>query len=179
MYSRIVTRSDTAAPGSHYSAFMNTQMGTAQSHSVTDSTTVEVMLTPQQMSVLANGNKGVAMQHRRSRLVIGAVIAVVLVVLGGVAHLAAKQKSVSPPALVQTQRPLPPATPIEPPVAAAEPLLYKNPFDHSEVFEFPAGTTQDEARDAVANLLLERAQGRGPDVLKLRIHKVHNSVKPR
>jgi len=149
---------------------MTTPTGTAQKHSVTDSTTIEVMLSPQQMSVLAKGNKGGAMQHRRSRLVIGTVIAGVLIVLGSVAHLAAKQKS--------TPQPLPPPAAIDSPAPTNEPVLYKNPFDRSEVFEFPTGTTQDEARDAVSKLLLERAQGRGPDVLKLRIRKVHKSAKP-
>jgi len=157
---------------------MTTPTGTAQKHSVTDSTTIEVMLSPQQMSVLAKGNKGGAMQHRRSRLVIGTVIAGVLIVLGSVAHLAAKQKSTPPPALVQAPRPLPPPAAIDSPAPTNEPVLYKNPFDRSEVFEFPTGTTQDEARDAVSKLLLERAQGRGPDVLKLRIRKVHKSAKP-
>jgi len=56
-------------------------------------------------------------------------------------------------------------------------VLFKNPFDRTEVFEFPPGTTQAEARDAVAKALMERAQGRGPDVLKLRIRKAHASAK--
>ena len=118
------------------------------------------------------------MQHRRSRLVIGTVIAAVLIVLGSVAHLAAKPKSTPQPALVQARQALPSSAAIDSPARTNEPVLYKNPFDRSEVFEFPAGTTQDEARDAVSKLLLERAQGRGPDVLKLRIRKVHKSAKP-
>jgi hypothetical protein len=35
-----------------------------------------------------------------------------------------------------------------------------NPFDPSEVFEFPPGTSDDEARDSAAALLLERARQR-------------------
>jgi hypothetical protein len=42
-----------------------------------------------------------------------------------------------------------------------EPLRVANPFDSSEVFEFPAGTTEADARDAVAGFLLERATRRG------------------
>jgi hypothetical protein len=45
-------------------------------------------------------------------------------------------------------------------VPDAQPLHYKNPFDKSEVFEFPAGTTLEEARQSVADLLLQRAHGR-------------------
>ncbi len=40
------------------------------------------------------------------------------------------------------------------------PVRYRNPFDRSEVFEFPAGTTRAQAHDAVADVLLERARGR-------------------
>jgi hypothetical protein len=35
-----------------------------------------------------------------------------------------------------------------------------NPFDKKEVFEFPPGTSQADARDAVAQLLAERARDR-------------------
>lgn len=43
------------------------------------------------------------------------------------------------------------------PEVEAESVLFANPFDESEVFEFPHGTSEGEARDAVANFLLERA----------------------
>lgn len=45
-------------------------------------------------------------------------------------------------------------------LAASEPVRFVNPFDADEVFEFPAGTTQAEARDAVADVLLKRAMSR-------------------
>jgi hypothetical protein len=155
---------------------MKTQTGMAQSDSVTDSTTIEVMLSPQQLKDLAQGSKGAAMQQHKPRMLIGAAIAAVLVVLGSAAHLAAKQKPAPVAAVAQTPaRDLPLPLAAEPPAPAAQPVMYKNPFDRTEVFEFPAGTTQAEAREAVATLLMERAQGRGPDVLKLKIRKVHSS----
>ncbi len=40
-------------------------------------------------------------------------------------------------------------------------VKFRNPFDASEVFEFPAGTTQMEARHAVRETLLQRARERG------------------
>ena len=40
------------------------------------------------------------------------------------------------------------------------PVYFRNPFDASEVFAFPPGTGQSEARDAVADLLLKRARER-------------------
>jgi len=41
-----------------------------------------------------------------------------------------------------------------------EPVRVRNPFDRSEVFEFPAGTTPDAAKAAMADTLLERARER-------------------
>jgi len=155
---------------------MKRHTGTAQSDSVTDSTTIEVMLSPQQMEALAKTTKVDAMQQHKPRILIGAAIAAVLVVLGSVAHLAAKQKPAGVAAIAPTPaRDLPLPPPAAPPAPAAEPVLFKNPFDHTEVFEFPAGTTQAEAREAVATLLMDRAHGRGPDVLKLKIRKTRNS----
>ena len=40
------------------------------------------------------------------------------------------------------------------------PTRFTNPFDTSEVFEFPPGTTQDAARESVAETLIERARER-------------------
>ena len=42
-----------------------------------------------------------------------------------------------------------------------EPMRVANPFDSSEVFEFPAGTSEADAREAVAGFLIERAARRG------------------
>jgi hypothetical protein len=46
-------------------------------------------------------------------------------------------------------------------VQAGEPLRVANPFDASEIFEFPAGTSDADAREAVAGFLLDRASRRG------------------
>lgn len=56
----------------------------------------------------------------------------------------------SPPSLAPTPEHMP----------AGKPVLFANPFDANEVFEFPAGTSRTEARDAVAKLLTERAMSR-------------------
>jgi hypothetical protein len=37
------------------------------------------------------------------------------------------------------------------------PVRFANPFDKTEVFDFPAGTTRHEARAAVAEILRQRA----------------------
>lgn len=44
--------------------------------------------------------------------------------------------------------------------SALPPVRMKNPFDASEIFEFPAGTTKEEARAAIADVLMKRAQDR-------------------
>ncbi|HEY0768676.1 MAG TPA: hypothetical protein VGD47_12020 [Steroidobacteraceae bacterium] len=66
----------------------------------------------------------------------------------------------NPPAVTS---PLPAAV-VPPPAAPAEPqgppVRVRNPFDAREVFEFPAGTSETEAREAVAELLLQRARDR-------------------
>jgi len=40
------------------------------------------------------------------------------------------------------------------------PVRFGNPFDASEVFEFPPGTSVDQARQSVAAILLQRARDR-------------------
>lgn len=45
-------------------------------------------------------------------------------------------------------------------LAEGQPVRFANPFDADEVFEFPPGTTEAEARDAVAEALLKRAMSR-------------------
>jgi hypothetical protein len=48
------------------------------------------------------------------------------------------------------------------PSVDSEVVRIKNPFDRTEVFEFPPGTSKAEAREAIAKLLLERAHDRLP-----------------
>jgi hypothetical protein len=42
-----------------------------------------------------------------------------------------------------------------------DPLRVANPFDSSEVFEFPAGTSESDAHEAIAGFLIDRASRRG------------------
>jgi len=56
------------------------------------------------------------------------------------------------------------ATPAAAPItdgAADSKVHFANPFDPSEVFEFPPGTSESDARQAVADILLQRARERG------------------
>jgi len=58
-----------------------------------------------------------------------------------------------------------PGAPAEPQGA---PVRIKNPFDATEVFEFPHGTPESEAREAVVERLLNRARDRRAEGLALR-----------
>ena len=55
---------------------------------------------------------------------------------------------------------LTPAPESAPPTDQPATVRFVNPFDKKEVFEFPPGTSQADARDAVADLLAERARDR-------------------
>jgi hypothetical protein len=48
------------------------------------------------------------------------------------------------------------------PSADSDAMRIKNPFDRTEAFEFPPGTSKAEAREGVARLLMERAHDRLP-----------------
>lgn len=52
------------------------------------------------------------------------------------------------------------AVPPPPAPVPRPPVQVRNPFDATEVFEFPADTTKNEAHEAMAKLLLERARDR-------------------
>jgi hypothetical protein len=67
--------------------------------------------------------------------------------------------TVAPKAPTLALPPAPPAT-LATPATPEAPVRFKNPFDSSEVFEFPAGTSWTEMRDAVAELLAQRARER-------------------
>jgi hypothetical protein len=97
---------------------------------------------------------------------VGLVVRVLLHVglLVGVAY--ARQIGEEPIQVAQTIDPKPALIGEERAVAAlsasSEPLRIRNPFDPTETFEFPPGTSEAEARQAVTKLLMERAHDRLP-----------------
>jgi len=66
----------------------------------------------------------------------------------------------STPPVVTGAAPVTTAAPTAPAAAQGAPVRVRNAFDATEVFEFPPGTTESAAREAVAELLLNRAQDR-------------------
>lgn len=84
----------------------------------------------------------------------------VAVAAAAVAVIVPKERE-SEPAPVALAPPSPPAVEESAPAEVEGPLVrFKNPFDETEVFEFPPGTSREEARAAVADLLIMRAQER-------------------
>ena len=124
------------------------------------------------------GTVSVARQPRKNRrFAVGLGMAAVVAGLsGGLAYLATalaphpipivadsgSRPTTAPKAPTLAPPPTPPATLAMPvtPAAPEAPVRFKNPFDSSEVFEFPAGTSRTEMRDAVAELLAQRARER-------------------
>lgn len=68
-----------------------------------------------------------------------------------------KPARTAPPALTADAS----ATPLPPePARNGSPVRFANPFDPSEVFEFPPGTSRESARETVAEILISRARDR-------------------
>jgi hypothetical protein len=95
----------------------------------------------------------------RSDLVCGLTLVTAVVI--GMTLVVSRPANPPPPMAAVTSPPLV----ISPPAPVAEPeerpsVHVRNPFDATEVFEFPAGISRTEARAAVAELLLKRARDR-------------------
>jgi hypothetical protein len=86
-------------------------------------------------------------------------IAVATILSGGIAYLGT---SPARPVHFGANTVVLPAAPESPVPAPADntAVRFTNPFDGSEVFEFPSGTSEAEAQQAVADLLLKRAHDR-------------------
>ena len=85
------------------------------------------------------------------------------VLSGGIAYLAtspAQPVDVGANTVVSAVAPMIPALVPAPPAANSAPVRFTNPFDVAEVFEFPSGTSETEARRTVADVLLQRAHDR-------------------
>jgi hypothetical protein len=103
-------------------------------------------------------------KSRRFALGLGTAAAVAGL-LGGLAYLATARARHPIPIVADsgsrpTTAPEAPTSAPAPSAAPDVPVRFKNPFDASEVFEFPAGTSQIEVRDAVAEVLSQRARER-------------------
>lgn len=102
----------------------------------------------------------------RSKILRTSLVALFSVALVGTIAVAAlrepdKRAALPPPAPAVVPAPVPPPA-VEPAeVAAPEPVVLVNPFDATEKFTFPPGTSKADARDQMAAMLLQRAVERG------------------
>ena len=94
------------------------------------------------------------------------IAAASIALFGSFAYLTAEPERPPPatPAVVSFSEAEPLPTVAEASAAVA-PVKFANPFDRREIFEFPAGTTRTAARDAVAEILMQRARDRGVPAL--------------
>jgi hypothetical protein len=96
----------------------------------------------------------------------GRLIAVVAVVVAGLGTTVLASFSsdpiaqMAPAPVAAATRPVIAPAPVAVELPAIPTVKFVNPFDASEIFEFPAGTSTDEARDHVATFLMERARHR-------------------
>ncbi|HEY7642352.1 MAG TPA: hypothetical protein VH814_21645 [Steroidobacteraceae bacterium] len=112
-------------------------------------------------SPASNARSGSGAKVLRTSLVVLASVAAAGAIAAGVLRDSDKRAAVPPPApvVVAVAEPPPEAQPAE--VPAPEPVVLVNPFDKTEKFTFPPGTSKAEARDQMAQLLLQRAIERG------------------
>jgi hypothetical protein len=95
------------------------------------------------------------LRHSRWAAVLAAVA--VAGTSSGITYLAAVREQ--PMRVAEAALPQTPATPM--PEASPPPAVrLVNPFDATEIFEFPGGMSENDARDAMAEILLNRARGR-------------------
>jgi hypothetical protein len=94
-----------------------------------------------------------------SRLSLSLVITIG--VFGAAAYVLTRSNGANEPTTANTSEPAPQLELSAPEqIAEGEPVRFANPFDAGEVFEFPPGTSETEAREAVAEVLMERAMSR-------------------
>lgn len=98
---------------------------------------------------------------RTSLVVLGSVAFAGMIAAAAVLRDSDKQAALPPPppAVIPDAAPAPEVQVAEAP--APEPVVLTNPFDKTEKFTFPPGTSKADARDQMAQLLLQRAIDRG------------------
>jgi len=149
--------------------------------------TIEIELTPEDLSPLratqqqSSGSDAVVTirsnaQRPIARITRPLTIMFAFVALRSVAQYGGLVAIPTPDAVRPVAPPPPPPQLVyekpEPPVS---PMRMANPFDPSEVFEFPAGTSKAEARESIANVLMQRARDRRPQLGAAR-HRARQTI---
>jgi len=130
---------------------------------------------PPKVNVRASGRKG-----RWSAVRVAGAVSVVAATAVALASMTHHSTHAAAPLSTTSSQPTPAAARSPAPVSAAkapaeaaetpdpvaasslpQPVRVKNPFDRTEVFEFPPGTSMENARHSVAETLMQRAHDRG------------------
>jgi hypothetical protein len=127
--------------------------------------------------VASNARPASRVRLLRLPLLILCSVALVGVIAAGALRESDKRVAVPPPApaLVPVAAPPPSVQAAELP--PPEPVVLVNPFDATEKFTFPPGTSKADARDQMASLLLQRATERRAHLPRAR--KLAAEPKPR
>ena len=96
--------------------------------------------------------------NRGARWAAAMAVAAVVVLSSGLSYVAGLRTGTVQPVVARS--PAPTFAAPMPTAPSLPPVRYANPFDPTEVFEFPAGTSERQAHDSVAELLLNRARQR-------------------
>jgi hypothetical protein len=96
----------------------------------------------------------------RSSLVVLLSVALAGVITAGALRESDKRARLSAPPTAVVPAPVPAPSVQAAELAPPEPVVLVNPFDASETFTFPPGTSKVDARDQMATLLLHRAMER-------------------
>jgi hypothetical protein len=137
------------------------------------SKTIEIELSPAELQHLqaASQSRGTHGLSRRA-IIMGCVASCLIVAISVTPWLTGSDSPTPhpPSAAVQHAR-VAEAGEAAPTAPGPGPVRVQNPFDKREVFEFPAGTSQQAAHDAVAEMLLQRASERREQYPSLRKQK--------
>jgi hypothetical protein len=125
----------------------------------TNPQSIDIELDPATMETDASAAASPSRRLSASRIALALSLPVVAAAVIAAQYNYSPASSGAAPAVVQAE----PTPELQSQSEMAEPeppVRFANPFDKSEVFEFPPGTTREEARAAVAELLLQRAHER-------------------
>ncbi len=102
--------------------------------------------------------RALAWSRRRTTLALGVALAVLLVGIAKQRNSKPAGQPHNPPTMLARAT----AAQVSLSTSSSKPLPVRiaNPFDATEVFEFPPGTSLEYAREAVAEFLLDRARDR-------------------
>jgi hypothetical protein len=128
-------------------------------------------------AVASNARPASRVRMLRLPLLVLSSVALVGVIAAGALRESDKRAALPPPPPAVVPVAVPPPSVQVAELPPPEPVVLVNPFDATEKFSFPPGTSKADARDQMATLLLQRATERRAHVPRAR--KLAAEPKPR